>query len=241
MTTSYNQPIASLPGQAMGLAPQRTIADQVFDRLQQQILTLDLPPNSRISETEIARQMGVSRQPVREAFKRLARLGFLWIRPQSGTTVSLISEAAVLRARFIRTALEQHTCRTACTMAGGAGLARLAELIEAQKAAVAAQNRDLFHALDDAFHREICVLAGAGYVWDLINESKAHMDRIRMLSLSASSQQLALKEHIQIFDAITQADAEAAAGAMNGHLSRILVLIEEIKSVNHGWFTDLAP
>ena len=58
-----------------------TVADQVFDALKKSILTLELPPGIRISETEVAKKMGVSRQPVREAFKRLAKLGFLLIRP----------------------------------------------------------------------------------------------------------------------------------------------------------------
>lgn len=217
-----------------------TVSDQVFAALQQRILTLELPPRTRISEAEVAKRMGVSRQPVREAFKRLARLGFLQIRPQSSTTVGLISEEAVLRARFIRTALEVQTCRLACETLTATDLEALADLIDEQKAAVAAGNRDWFHALDDRFHREICGRAGVGYVWDLIQESKAHMDRIRMLSLSSSSQRQALEEHVAVLDALVARDPDAVAAAMTRHLSRILVLIEEVRSLGHDWFTDAA-
>jgi DNA-binding GntR family transcriptional regulator len=217
-----------------------TIADQVFDALQQRILTLELPPRTRISEADVAKRMGVSRQPVREAFKRLAKLGFLQIRPQSATTVSLISEEAVLRARFIRTALEVQTCRRACEKLTPSGLAALASLIESQKAAIAAQDRDRFHALDDQFHCEICVQSGVGYVWELIHDNKAHMDRIRMLSLNATSQRQALEEHIDIFTAISARDPDRAAEAIIKHLSRILLLIEEVKTLDHTWFTDVA-
>lgn len=217
-----------------------TVADQVFAALQQRILALELPPRTRISEADVARRMGVSRQPVREAFKRLAKLGLLQIRPQSSTTVSLISEEAVQRARFIRTALEVQTCRTACAKLTGSGLEALASLIEAQKAAVEGRDRERFHALDDQFHREICVQSGVGYVWELIHENKAHMDRIRMLSLDSSSQRHALDEHIDIFNAISARDPDAAAAAITKHLSRILVLIEEVKALDHSWFTDAA-
>lgn len=217
-----------------------TVADQVFAALQQRILTLELPPRTRISETDVARRMGVSRQPVREAFKRLAKLGFLQIRPQSSTSVSLISEQAVLRARFIRTALEVQTCRTACEKLSEDGLQALAALIGRQKAAIEAQDRDGFHALDDQFHREICIRSGVGYVWALIHDSKAHMDRIRMLSLHLSSQRQALEEHVAILDALSARDPDAAAAAVTRHLSRILVLIEEVKAMNHNWFTDVA-
>lgn len=217
-----------------------TVADQVFAALQQRILTLELPPRTRISEADVARRMGVSRQPVREAFKRLAKLGFLHIRPQSSTMVSLISEEAVLRARFIRTALEVQTCRTACAKLTKSDLEVLAFVIEAQKAAIEAQDRHGFHALDEQFHREICVRAGVGYVWDLIRDSKAHMDRVRLLSLNSTSQRQALDEHVAIFVAVSARDADAAAAAITRHLSRILVLIEEVKALDHSWFTDLA-
>lgn len=217
---------------------QPTIADQVFKVLHDRILSLELPPETKISEAEVSAKMGVSRQPVREAFRRLANLGFLHIRPQSGTTVSLISEEAVMRARFIRLALEMHTCRTACDVISDDGLQTLSDLIEQQKVAVAAEDRSLFHELDEAFHREICEQSGAGYVWDVINENKGHMDRVRMLTLDTSSQNHALNEHIAILEALTARDPDAAAAAIDKHLARILIQVEAIKAENHNWFTD---
>ena len=217
---------------------QPTVSDRVFEALQKRILSLELPPQTKISEAEVAKKMGVSRQPVREAFKRLAKLGFFIIRPQSGTMVSLISERAVLRAKFIRIALEVHTCRTACEVITPEGIEALNDLIAQQRAAVAANDKRRFHALDDAFHREICVQSGVGFVWELILESKAHMDRIRMLSLDETSQRLALSEHIAILDAITARKPDDAAAAFTQHLSRIDGLIASIKAENHSWFTD---
>ncbi|MCB5200457.1 DNA-binding transcriptional regulator, GntR family [Loktanella sp. DSM 29012] len=218
--------------------PQPTVADQVFDTLQQRILKLELPPQTKISEAEVSKLMGVSRQPVREAFKRLAKLGFLHIRPQSSTTVSLISEEAVLRAQFIRTALEVKTCRTACETSTPQTLAPLHALIARQKEAIEAQDRDLFHALDEEFHIAICVLADVRFVWDLIQDSKAHMDRIRMLSLNTTSQKLALQEHVAILDAISARDPDTAEAAMTAHLSRIVVLIDEVKKQQHSFFQE---
>lgn len=218
-----------------------TVADQVFEDLHASILALTLPPRSRISETDVAAKMGVSRQPVREAFKRLAKLGFLIIKPQSSTTVSLISEEAVLRAWYIRAALEIQTCRTACTMLDADDLTALADLIDAQRTAIRTQDRHEFHRLDDQFHREICMRSGVGYVWDLIHESKGHMDRIRMLSLSTASQQRALDEHVMMYDAICAQDQDRVAACITQHLGRIVALIEQIKTENHTWFTDAPP
>ncbi|WP_232962256.1 GntR family transcriptional regulator [Paracoccus tegillarcae] len=216
-----------------------SVADQVFNVLQQRILTLELPPLAKISETDIGKRMGVSRQPVREAFKRLERLGFLQIRPQSGSVVSLISEEAILRARFIRTALETQTTRAACEVLSAEDIAMLQAILDQQGVAVDSNDAPLFHKLDEDFHRGICRLSGHDYVWDLIQDHKAHMDRVRMLSLSSTSQQLALREHIVILAAIAARDSEAAAEAMTRHLSRIEVLIQQIKDQNHNWFVDM--
>ncbi|MBT0957546.1 GntR family transcriptional regulator [Alphaproteobacteria bacterium KMM 3653] len=216
---------------------QPSVADQVFDALQNSILTLHLPPHSKISETEVAGQMGVSRQPVREAFKRLAKLGYLTIRPQSGTTVSPISEEAVERARFIRTALEVQTLRAACGKLGAEALKGLSDLLEAQKRAVTAGDREGFHNLDDAFHRMICEETGVGFVWDMVLESKAHMDRIRLLSLNASSRETALREHIDIYEAIAANDPDRAADVITSHLARITLHIEAVKAQDHRYFS----
>ena len=62
-----------------------SVADQIFATLYHRVITLELPPGARLSEAEVARQMGVSRQPVRDAFWRLSQLGFLTIRPQRAT------------------------------------------------------------------------------------------------------------------------------------------------------------
>lgn len=230
-------------GEALPLAQlkqisQPTVADQVFDELHRNILSLALPPGAKISEIEVAKTMGVSRQPVREAFKRLAKLGFLLVRPQSSTTVTYISEDAVLRARYIRSALEIQTCRTAAAQISDAGLAALSALIDAQRQAIEDQDRVAFHRLDDQFHREICIQSGVHYVWDLIHESKGHMDRVRMLSLSGTSQRSALHEHTLILDAISKGDGDTCEQVIRTHLGRITNLIDTIKTENHEWFQE---
>ena len=75
----------------------RMAADQTIERLQNGPLTLELPSGIRSPESVAARNMAGPLQPVRKAFKRLAKLGFPVSRPTSGTTVGLISGNVVLR------------------------------------------------------------------------------------------------------------------------------------------------
>lgn len=212
-----------------------SVTDMVFDEIHAQILALELPPGTKLSEVDVAKQMGVSRQPVRDAFYRLSKLGFLSIRPQRATTVTPISAKAVHQARFIRTALEVETVRVACKKLTDADLAALEALLALQLAASEAQDKPLFHELDDRFHREICERAGIAFIWDVIRENKAHMDRVRMLSLSFASRR-AYDDHLMVFAALKSRDPEAAAQAMRAHLSRIAEQIDRIRAENHAWF-----
>jgi DNA-binding GntR family transcriptional regulator len=214
-----------------------TAADQIFQALYRRVMTLELPPGARLSEVEVARGMGVSRQPVRDAFWRLSLLGFLQIRPQRATTVSRISERAVLRARFVRTAIEVETLRVAAERLAEADFAVLDRLVADQVRAVAAGDREGFQALDDEFHRRICELSGVGYAWALIRENKAHMDRVRFLSLAFGAEQ-ALEDHRAILAALKARDAGAAAGLMRAHLGRIEEIIARIRETHAEYFAD---
>ncbi|MCJ7874442.1 GntR family transcriptional regulator, partial [Phaeobacter sp. J2-8] len=66
-------------------APVKSATEQVFDALYEAVISLQLTPGTKVSEIEVAKQLGVSRQPVRDAFFRLSNLGFLAIRPQRAT------------------------------------------------------------------------------------------------------------------------------------------------------------
>lgn len=213
-----------------------SVADLVFEELYDRVVTLELPPGSRLSESDVAGQMGVSRQPVRDAFYRLSQLGFLQIRPQRPTTVARISEDAVHQARFIRTALEVETTGEAASRLTDADLAELDAMLEVQREAVAADDKLRFHALDDEFHRTICRLSGHEYAWALIRENKAHMDRVRYLSLSFGAES-ALDDHTRILEALRAHDAGLAVTFMREHLSRIEGIIAQIRA-DHGEYFE---
>ena len=214
-----------------------SIADSVFDELHRQILRLELPPGTKLSEFDVARALGVSRQPVRDAFYRLSKLGFLTIRPQRATTVSAISERAVLQARFIRMAIELETARVACGKLTEADFLAMEAIIAQQDRAIALRDPSAFHDLDDQFHRELCERAGVGFAWETAREMKSHMDRVRYLSLSFASER-AFEEHKDILAAIRARDPDRAAQMVRLHLSRILDQIIRIRAENAAYFAD---
>ncbi|MDQ0456153.1 GntR family transcriptional regulator [Rhizobium paknamense] len=214
---------------------QPSVTEQVFELLYRQVVELQLPPGSKLSEVEVAKQMGVSRQPVRDAFYRLSQQGFLLIRPQRATVVTHISEQGVLQARFIRTALEMETVRAAAERLTDDQFKLLGALVERQEAAIEAGDKMRFHELDDEFHRQICIFSGHEFAWALIRESKAHMDRVRYLSLSFGARS-AFDDHLDIMKALEARDGEKAAAQMRIHLSRILTIISRIRETHGQYF-----
>ena len=84
----------------------RRIRPDIYQQLRERIVSVELVPGTAMSESRIAEGFGVSRTPVREAFKRLAEDGFLDVIPQVGTFVARIDLQAVRDNHFIRETLE---------------------------------------------------------------------------------------------------------------------------------------
>lgn len=211
-------------------------ADQVFGLLYAKVLSVDLPPGAKLSEADVAKQLEVSRQTVRDAFFRLSQRGFLVIRPQRATTVSYISTSDIHKARFIRTAIEVETIRRACRELTESHHDELEDVLSLQQAAIDLRDKSLFHELDDSFHKMICEMLGLGLVWDSVRENKAHTDRVRFLSL-ASGSQTALDDHRAILGGLRARDSARAESAMRVHLGRIQDIVDRLRVENHEWFT----
>ena len=156
---------------------------RVFDAVRAAIVQLRFRPGNLLSEADVARQLGVSRQPVREAFIKLAEIGLVDVKPQRGTFVKLISIRQVQDVRFIREAIEVAVVRKAAHEASPARIAQLHELLEGQRKAGEAADNSEFLRLDEAFHQALAHSVGTDYAWRVLENLKAQMDRVRYLSM----------------------------------------------------------
>jgi DNA-binding GntR family transcriptional regulator len=214
---------------------EETMAMRVVGALRDDIVTMALKPGDVISESDIAGRYGVSRQPVREAFIRLAQQGLLLIRPKRATVVKKISPEGVRQSRFIRESIEVEIIRRLASRPGDAQ-AVLDELIAEQEAASAAKDSRRFHTLDELFHRTLARLAGVEYAWQLIDDHKMQLDRVRYLTLGTSSSRVAIDEHKIITAAVGRGDPAAAEAAMRAHLARAEVLLSQTISDHPDYF-----
>lgn len=222
---------------ASALSQRRTAVDDVFDSLHEQITTLELKPGDRISEADIAAKFGISRQPVRDAFSRLANLDLILIRPQRATEVRRFSMREIEKARFVRASVEKEVLRIASRLCDDASAELLNAELKKQEKTVAEKDVETFGKLDYQFHETICQIAGLDFIYDVILEAKAKVDRLCLLGLS-KEQRLPdlLADHEAIARAIIEHDAEAATAAGEKHLARLDDTIDRISTTNASYF-----
>src|ERR1700730_7313542 len=214
-----------------------TASSRIYSDLRAQLVSLQRRPGEVVSEAEIALSYGVSRTPVREAILKLSDEGLLEIFPQSGIFVSRIPVAALPEAIIIRKALEETTTRLAAERATSSQILNLHSIVERQREANAAKDRDVFHQADEMFHATVAEVAGYPGIWTLIQQVKVHVDRYRLLTLPQEGRiARTITEHEAILAGIQAHDPEVARAAMEFHLERLLADISATQSINPEFF-----
>lgn len=216
---------------------RRTTADVVYDQLHSEIASLELLPGAKLSEIEVARRFGVSRQPVRDAFTRLANLDLLLVRPQRATEVRSFSMERIAHARFVRMAVELEVIRNACSVWDDACAQKLEENLTEQRQFIASGQTGKFHALDYSFHKMICELGGHSLAFETIQQCKQKIDRLCVLSLGRGNEAAKiLVDHEELADALKAGSAEQAVLIARRHLGRLDDTITDIHRKHLDYF-----
>ncbi len=219
-----------------GMFERRTTADVVFEQLHSEIASLELLPGTKLSEAEVARRFGISRQPVREAFSRLGNLELVLVRPQKATIVRGFSLQRVAHARFVRLAVELEVITQACSVWDTSCAEALQRNLQQQHEALKSEP-DQFHSLDFQFHRLICELGGCPLAVEAITECRQKIDRLCTLSLEKQSEATTLlDDHEKLANALKANSTERALAITRQHLSRLDSTIEEIHLTHADYF-----
>jgi DNA-binding GntR family transcriptional regulator len=214
-----------------------TSARRVENEIRKAIITMEIPPGAPLSEQDIAARLSVSRQPVREAFISLARSGLVEIQPRRGTFVVKISLERMLEARFIRESLETAVVRRACERFDARVRTRIDFYLDAQTVAAEAGAHYEFQRADELFHAALAEGAGCPSAWTVIEDIKAHMDRVCHLTLpSVTTLPHLIAQHRAIIEAIDARDADRAAAALKAHLSEILKALPTVQAAHRDLF-----
>lgn len=193
---------------------RKSTSDRVREVLMKRILDGHYAPGDRIVELDVARGLGTSQAPVREALRELQGLRLVEVRPYRGARVREVSDEEVRESFDVRAVLEEFACRRA---ADRIDLGALRAAIQEMRAAADPRDCDAFVHADLAFHRSIVGAADHGTllrVW----ESVGIEVWIRVL-LKRSGVDLGpvAEAHVPILAALEAGDAETAAGLLRRH------------------------
>jgi DNA-binding GntR family transcriptional regulator len=197
---------------------RRVFRDEIREQLIEDILSGVLPPGSRIVETRLAQQFGVSQAPVREALRDLALFGFVVSSPFRGTQVRRITPEELLEIYPIRAALEGVAARAAATRIDAAGLTRLEDLIATMREAAAKNDHRAQASADADFHHTIIVAAGNRMLEHVWQTMRLSVTTCVTHSVTHRSLHEIAERHVPVLDALKAHDPARAEAEIRRHI-----------------------
>jgi DNA-binding GntR family transcriptional regulator len=189
------------------------LAEEVYRRIRADIMSLRLPPDTRVSVDSLVRELGVSQTPIREALSMLEANGLVSKRHFAGYATSPRMDRAQLDELFeFRLLIEPHAARKAAESMRDTDMAMLAS-------GEGATSHDAFADIDTAFHRLIAQGAGNHLIADSLARLHIHVHIFRSCFRSEIAEE-AVHEHTSIIDAIRARNGAAAESAMRRHIER---------------------
>lgn len=217
----------------------RQAAPQVYDRLRERIISLDLAPGTPLSRVELAAQFGISQTPVRDALILLQQEGLVDVFPQAATEVSRIDIRQAEQAHFLRRSVELELVRELASSGDDALPKRLKAWVQRQEQARAEDDFTAFAQADQMFHLELYRAAGQEELYHLVRSRSGHIDRLRRLHMpSPGKARRVVTEHTAILRAIAAHDPQAAQESLRAHLSNTLANVEAIRKAHPAFLTD---
>jgi DNA-binding GntR family transcriptional regulator len=197
------------------------LADQVKERLLEGILSGRFAPDSRIVETQIARELGTSQAPVREALRGLEALGVVEITPFRGARVRRPTRRELLEAYAVRSVLEGLGARLAVPRMTDADLAELAGCVETMQAAAAADDGAAVAEADARFHGRIVELADNRALEKVWRSLEPFSRTYITLVVPGADPRWSAELHTPILAALRERRQEAVVAALEHHFIEI--------------------
>ncbi len=198
--------------------PRVVLSDRVKDYIVEAVLSGELKPGDRIVESSMARELGVSQAPVREAIRDLVLLGFLESEPYKGTSVRSFTYEELWETYTVRAALESLAARLAATHLTNQDANALQAILDQMMEAARQQDRDLLIQLDNRFHETILHISRnktLHQLWKTLQFGTWSIVTYRKLSYNPA---YLASRHKELLEALKTGDPDRAARTMQSHI-----------------------
>jgi len=203
----------------IGIIHHRMLSDQVSTLLVRELIFGRLQPGQRINEAELARQLGISRNPIREAIRRLEERGLLVAVPRKGTFVRTFLHSDIDEIFSFRVVVERFAMEQALPQMTDADIDRIARFVDAMVAAANANDEIALVENDLAFHLEICRLSKNRQTLHAFTNIQAEVQMlITMAERQFESQMAAAVDHWPVVEALRTRNPQKAMDAIRDHI-----------------------
>ena len=207
----------------------KTLADQVYEKLENEILTGKYKRGEIITELSICSALGVSRTPVREALRRLEQ-DHIVESSGKGMTVLGITPRDVEIIYEIRSRIEGLAAAACAQNATDEQIAELREITELQEFYAGKRDSEKIKAMDSNFHEKLYQYSGSTVYYDTLMPLHRKIQKVRKRSVEDKSRaQISTEEHKKILNAIEARDTKTAEKAANEHVAHAR---EHLKSID---------
>ena len=196
-------------------------AEEALRRLQEAIARGELKPNQHLVERDLARILGMSRTPVREALRRLEATAYITRLPTGGIIVTDHSPKQIHDLYEIRKVLEGQATKLACQRYEDDQIVMLEKYHQRCIEAVRSGKLEKFYDVNSAFHLWIYNQCGNAYLIDLIMTFRDERFFLRVIEKFADKDwRITIAQHFQILEALRKRSADNAQEVMEQHLER---------------------
>ena len=200
-----------------------SLEEMVYLRLEEEILSGELPRGKSLGEIALAKRLGVSRTPIRVALHRLWEDGLVEIQPNKGATVLGINVNDLIDIYKIRERLEGLASSLAAVRISDEGLERLSSLVETAERDIEKNDTEHIKDMDTVFHSIIYEASGSRFLSRTLSELHKKIKAYRKRSLGVPGRvEKSTREHREIFEAIKAGNAEEADRLTSLHVQRAL-------------------
>lgn len=221
------EPLESLPS-------RMSLGQHIFAHLKKAILRGDVPPGRRVVENRMAKALGISRTPVREAFHKLEREGLIRLTPQGGYVVTGLSKEDIEDIFGIRGVLESYAAGLAALHHNEADLLLLMRKNEEAERCLREEKLQELPRINTEFHEILHSMTGRPKLIEIINNLQAQVYRFRKIILCERKYaEVSLKAHRDLVTALKKRDSSRAEELIRNHILRgqriVLTALEKEK------------
>ena len=209
----------------------KTLTEEVYDKLRNDIIQLRIKPGEKVSEAKLAKKYNVSRAPIRNVIQKLLQEELVIVKPQVGTIIMPISLKRAKDVLEVRLLLEVFAAEKAAEHISDKDLKEMESRFEAldDERLSTAERGPLLFSTDTFLHQTIWRLCGNEEITNILNNYPESVQRIRLATLELDNRLMPSRDEMfAIYQALQRRDPAAAQNAMRTHIQNIANSIEHV-------------